>query len=143
MSNLCAATIIIAMTSPAAAADRGPINGNPLIEIPAGPFVFGRDDGPENERPRRVIEGMAFSINRTEITNRQYRRFVEATGHRSAFYANHPVLGLDDRPVVGVSWEDAVAFCRHYGLSLPSEQQYERAARGTKGAPFPWSERAG
>ncbi|MCZ4089006.1 formylglycine-generating enzyme family protein [Sinorhizobium psoraleae] len=143
MSNLCAATIIIAMTSPAAAADGGPINGNPLIEISAGPFVFGRDDGPENERPRRVIEGMAFSINRTEITNRQYRRFVEATGHRAAFYANHPVLGLDDRPVVGVSWEDAMAFCHHYGLSLPSEQQYERAARGTKGASFPWSERAG
>lgn len=124
----------------AAAADIDPIVGNPLIEIAAGPFVFGRDDGPENERPRRVLEGRPFAINRTEITNRQYGRFIKATGHRPAFYVNHPVLGLDDRPVVGVSWGDADAFCRHYGLVLPSEQQYERAARGTKGGAFPWGE---
>jgi gamma-glutamyl hercynylcysteine S-oxide synthase len=124
----------------AAAGDIGPIAGNPLIDIPAGPFVFGRDDGPTNERPRRVLEGRPFAINRTEITNRQYGRFVQATGHRPAFYANHPQLGLDDRPVVGVSWGDADAFCRHYGLVLPSEQQYERAARGAKGAAFPWGE---
>ena len=77
-------------------------------------------------------------MNRTEITNAQYQRFVDATGHRSAFYGGHPFLGLDDRPVVGVSWADADAFCRFYGLALPSEREYERAARGTDGAPFPW-----
>ncbi len=107
-----------------------------------GEFVFGADDGPENERPRRLVDGQAFAINRTEITNRQYQRFVDATGHRSAFYGDHPLLGLDDRPVVGVSWRDADAFCRHYGLALPSEQEYERAARGTDGAPFPWGSAA-
>lgn len=128
----------IAVTSGAAMADSGPIAGNPLIEITAGAFVFGRDDGPENERPRRVLEGGAFAINRTEITNAQYRRFVRGTGHRTAFYANHPMLGLDDRPVVGVSWGDADAFCRYHGLALPSEQEYERAARGTDGGTFPW-----
>ena len=124
----------------AAAADASPIVDNPLIEIPAGKFVFGNDDGLENERPRRAMRGRPFAINRTEVTNRQYGRFVQATGHRPAFYANHPLLGLDDRPVVGVSWGDADAFCRHYGLVLPSEQQYERAARGTKGAAFPWGD---
>ncbi|WP_244560114.1 formylglycine-generating enzyme family protein [Ensifer aridi] len=136
------AAIALFMTAGALAADAGPIHGNPLIEIPAGPFVFGRDDGPENERPRRVVEGQSFQINRTEITNRQYARFVEATGHRPAFYAGHPVLGLDDRPVVGVSWADADAYCRHYGLSLPSEEQYERAARGAAGKAFPWGSAA-
>ncbi|WP_037074909.1 formylglycine-generating enzyme family protein [Rhizobium mesoamericanum] len=124
----------------AAAADDGPIAGNPLIEIPAGMFIFGRDDGPANERPRRELSGQAFAINRTEITNQQYGLFVKETGHRAAFYADHPILGLDDRPVVGVSWADADAFCRHYGLDLPSEQQYERAARGTTGSAFPWGE---
>ncbi|MBD9375373.1 SUMF1/EgtB/PvdO family nonheme iron enzyme [Rhizobium sp. ARZ01] len=122
----------------ATAADVDPITGNPLIVIPAGAFVFGRDDGPENERPRQVIEGPGFAINRTEITNGQYQHFVEATGHRPAFYASHPLLGLGNHPVVGVSWGDANAFCRYYGLALPSEQQYERAARGTAGASFPW-----
>ena len=109
-----------------------------MIEIPTGAFVFGSDDGPANERPRRVLEGEAFAINRTEITNQQYQNFIDATGHRSAFFGNHPFLGLDDRPVVGVSWGDADAFCRHYGLMLPSEEQYERAARGTDGGLFPW-----
>ncbi|MCR4282121.1 MAG: formylglycine-generating enzyme family protein [Bauldia sp.] len=119
-----------------AAAD--PVPGNPLIEIPAGPFVFGNDNGPDNERPRQVVQGEAFAINRTEITNRQYQHFIDETGHRSASYGSHPFLGLDDRPVVGVSWGDADAFCRFHGLALPSEREYERAARGTDGAPFPW-----
>ena len=140
-SDLRMMAVAIALTvfaAGAAIADDGPIAGNPLIDIPAGTFVFGRDDGPDNERPRRLVPGHAFAINRTEITNRQYRAFVEATGHRPAFYGGHPILGLDDYPVVGVSWGDADAFCRHYGLTLPSEQQYERAARGSEGQPFPW-----
>lgn len=137
-SDIWVAAIVMTAASHATAADINPIVGNPLIEIPAGPFVFGRDNGPENERPARVLQGRPFAINCTEITNRQYGRFIKATGHRSAFYSNHPLLGLDDRPVVGVSWEDADAFCRHYGLVLPSEQQYERAARGTNGDAFPW-----
>jgi gamma-glutamyl hercynylcysteine S-oxide synthase len=139
-SDIWVAAIMMAAVLKVADANVSPIVDNPLIEIPAGPFVFGRNDGPENERPRRVMAGQLFAINRTEITNRQYRRFIEATGHRPAFYANHPLLGLDDRPVVGVSWEDADAYCRHYGLVLPSEQQYERAARGTNGSAFPWGE---
>jgi iron(II)-dependent oxidoreductase len=140
ISSALGPVLALAFALSAGATDVGHIPGNPLIEIPAGPFVFGRDDGPENERPRRVLEGRTFAINRTEITNRQYQSFVTATGHRSAFYAAHPILGLDDRPVVGVSWADADAFCRHYGLALPSEQQYERAARGTKGGRYPWGE---
>ncbi len=116
------------------------IPGNPLIEIAAGAFVFGNDDGLANERPRRTVDGAAFAINRTEITNGQYQHFIDTTGHRSAFYGGHPFLGLADRPVVGVSWGDADAFCRHYGLTLPSEQEYERAARGTGGATYPWGD---
>lgn len=123
-----------------ATAGDGPIPGNPLIEIPGGPFVFGSDTGDINQRPRRVIEGRGFAMNRTEISNAQYQRFIDATGHRSASYGGHPFLGLDQRPVVGVSFDDAAAFCAHYGLSLPSEQEYERAARGAEGAPFPWGE---
>ena len=138
ISDVSVTALAIALTVAEAVAGGDPIPTNPLIEIPAGEFVFGTDDGPRNERPRRLVRGQAFAINRTEITNRQYQLFVDATGHRSAFYGNHPILGLDDHPVVGVSWGDADAFCRHYGLALPSEQQYERAARGTGGDSFPW-----
>jgi gamma-glutamyl hercynylcysteine S-oxide synthase len=121
-------------------ADDGPIPGNPLVEIAGGRFVFGNDNGNENERPRRVVDAAAFAINRTEITNGQYQRFVDATGHRSSFHGGHHLLGLDERPVVGVTWGDADAFCRHFGLSLPSEREYERAARGSEGAQFPWGD---
>jgi len=138
ISDMLAAAVATALTTGGAIAGGDPIPANPLIEIPASEFVFGNDDGPPNERPRRLVAGLAFAVNRTEITNRQYQGFIDATGHRSAFYGNHPLLGLDDRPVVGVNWRDADAFCRHYGLLLPSEQEFERAARGTGGAPFPW-----
>ncbi len=120
------------------AASDGPIAGNPLIDIAAGPFVFGNDAGNDNERPQRTVVGPAFAMNRTEISNEQYQHFVDETGHRSGFYGDHPFLGLGNRPIVGVSWADAEAFCDHYGLRLPSEQEYERAARGVDGAPFPW-----
>ncbi len=118
----------------------GPLEGNPLVEIPAGSFVFGADDGEENEAPRRTDALAAFRINRFEVTNRLYRAFVEASGHRSSFFDGHPVFGRSDHPVVGVSWDDADAFCRHHGLRLPSERQWERAARGVSGRPFAWGE---
>ena len=140
ISDAWRAAIIAGLLLGWARADDGPIAGNPLIAITAGSFVFGNDAEKENERPRRIIEGGAFAMNRTEITNAQYQRFVDTTGHRSAFYASHPFLGLADRPVVGVSWADADAFCRHYGLALPSEREYERAARGTKGMRYPWGD---
>ena len=128
------------MWAAAAAADDDVIADNPLVEIPAGRLIFGNDMGNENERPQHIVEGKAFAMNQTEITNAQYRHFVAATGHRAAFYDRHPSLGLPDHPVVGVSFADAQAFCSHYGLKLPSEQEYERAARGPQGARFPWGD---
>jgi iron(II)-dependent oxidoreductase len=113
---------VLAASIDSAAAGDDPIPDNPLIAIPAGPFIFGSDDGNENERPRRVLVGRAFVMNRTEITNAQYQRFVDATGHRSAFYGGHPVLGLDDRPVRQRQHADAAEFCAYYGLRLPSER---------------------
>jgi iron(II)-dependent oxidoreductase len=140
ISSRLAALVAITVLNPAGALADEPIPGDPLVAIPAGDFVFGNDAGPENERPQRMVDGEAFAINRTEITNAQYQAFIDATGHRSAFYGGHPFLGLPERPVVGVSWGDADAFCRFHGLSLPSEREYERAARGTGGAAFPWGE---
>jgi iron(II)-dependent oxidoreductase len=136
---MAAAAFAAAMVSGSCqAASDEPVAGNPLIEIAAGPFIFGNDHGDDNERPRQMVVGAAFAMNLTEISNAQYQRFVDETGHRSAFYGDHPFLGLGDRPVVGVSWADAQAFCEHYGLRLPSEREYERAARGVDGALFPW-----
>jgi iron(II)-dependent oxidoreductase len=133
------AGLMIGALAAAAAADEAEIiPGNPLVAVAGGAFVFGNDSGPENERPQSMATVAGFAMNRTEITNAQYRRFVDETGYRSAFYGGHPQLGVDNRPVVGVNWEDAAAFCAHYGLMLPTEPQFERAARGKDGAAFPW-----
>jgi len=137
-ASITSAAGLVVLASLAGAGEAVP--GNPLIAIPGGAFVFGRDDGLENEGPAERIEIAAFAINRTEITNAQYRAFVAETGHRASFFADHSELGLPERPVVGVSWADAEAFCRHYGLALPSERQFERAARGRDGALHPWGD---
>jgi len=126
--------------SAALASELQPITGNPLILIPGGQFVFGRDDSNANERPRRELDLPSFQMNETEITNAQYESFVEETAHRPAYYAGHPVLGVADHPVVGVSWFDARDYCTHYGLTLPSEREFERAARGRSGSLFPWGD---
>ena len=131
--SLIAAAIL---TGQAASAE--PIAGGTLIDIPEGLFVFGSDSGETNESPARSIDLPPFKIMKYEVTNRQYRAYVDATGRQRSFYSSHPELGRDDYPVVGVSWGDADAFCRHYGLKLPTEQQWERAARGTDGRRFAW-----
>jgi iron(II)-dependent oxidoreductase len=137
--KLCRGFLLLAfLTGVTPALADEPIAGNPLVAVGGGPFVFGNDAGPANERPRRTVTIAPFAMNRTEVSNAEYQRFIDATGHRSTFYGGHPLLGLDNRPAVGVTWADADAFCRFYGLALPSEQQYERAARGASGAPFPW-----
>ena len=130
---------LVLLLVPGAAA-AGLLDDNPLIEIAGGPFVFGSDDGEENEGPARTLDIPAFRIMKFEITNRQYRAYSAATGRRPAFYDTHPTLGLDDHAVVGVSWHDADAFCRHHGLRLPSEVEWERAARGSDGRRFAWGD---
>ena len=140
MSRFPVVLFVLAVSASSAAAQDDPIAGNPLIPIDAGPFMFGSDAGNENERPQRLVDLPGFAMNQAEVTNRQYRRFAAETGHRIPFYSTHPVLGQDDHPAVGLSWSDAYDFCAHYGLSLPSEQEFERAARGRDGARFPWGD---
>jgi iron(II)-dependent oxidoreductase len=141
MSRLPVAVFALAVSACSAAAqDEEPIAGNPLIPIEGGAVIFGNDEGNENEGPEHIIDLRGFAMNQTEVTSRQYRRFSAETGHRVPFYSTHPVLGLDDHPAVGLSWSDANNFCAHYGLSLPSEQEFERAARGHDGGRFPWGE---
>lgn len=119
-----------------------PIPDNPLVDIPAGSFIFGNDAGLPNEAPSRIVELPAFRINMFEITNAEYADFAAETGRRQSFYGNHPELGLPDHPAVGVAFEEAEAFCSYHGLRLPTEEQWERAARGTQGWLHPWGNEA-
>ena len=96
------------------------------------------------ELPRHPVYLSAYEISRYEITNAQYRAFVEATdrptprGHNGEETWADETLNGDTQPVVGVTWFDAQAFAEWIGGSLPTEAQWERAARGAEGRTYPW-----
>jgi len=113
-----------------------PVDNAEMIRIEAGPFVMGNDAGGPEEKPARTVNLSAYSIYRTEVTVGQYLPFAKSTGRK---LPSEPRYGFhDDRPVVYVSWDDAQAYCEWAGGSLPTEAQWEKAARGTDGRLFPW-----
>jgi formylglycine-generating enzyme required for sulfatase activity len=111
-----------------------------MIYVPPGDFIMGspKGDGDPDEQPQRQVYLDAFWIDKTEVTNAEYRRFVEATGHRVPRYWDSAQLNRPGQPVVGVSWEDAQAYARWAGKHLPTEAEWEKAARGTDGRKYPW-----
>jgi formylglycine-generating enzyme required for sulfatase activity len=106
-----------------------------MVLVPAGDFVFG-DDSPDSPRPRQMRTNKAFYIDKTEVSNAEYKRFVDATGHvppQSTVFLTRP-----DLPVVAVSFDDAEAYAKWAHKRLPSEEEWEKAARGTDGRRYPW-----
>lgn len=108
-------------------------NDPELIYVPGGDFVLG---GEGNPRHRVVLS--PFRIGKYPVTNEQYGRFLAATGHRRPSYWDADRFAGSAQPVVGVDWRDAKAYCAWAGLKLPSEAQWEAAARGTDGRRYPW-----
>jgi formylglycine-generating enzyme required for sulfatase activity len=112
-----------------------------MVFVPAGPFPMGRDDGPEDERPARTVHVDAFSIDRTEVTNAQYKALCDSTRH---LYPNNPAWDIHyfvdkpDSPVINITWEQAKSYCEWAGKQLPTEAQWEKAARGAEGRIYPW-----
>jgi len=121
-----------------------------LVTVAAGPFAMGTDDGQPDERPVHTVWLDEFELAVHPVTNRDYRAFTAATGHRAPAFASDPRFAGDDQPVVAVSWSDAVAYCAWLraitGLPcrLPTEAEREKAALGgIAGRRYPWGDDAG
>lgn len=120
-----------------------------MVLVPAGEFNMGSNNGDSSERPVHQVYLDAFYIDKYEVTNAHYQACVAAggcqydewsMGHsltRSNYYANPK---YNDYPVVNVYWEEAKTYCEWRGARLPTEAEWEKAARGTDGRTYPWGE---
>lgn len=112
-------------------------DGSKMITIPAGNFIMGGEQS-SDEKPVHRVYLDSYQIGKNEVTVAQYRKFCKATGYKMpkapkwGWKANHPI--------VNVTWEDAEAYCKWAGGRLPTEAEWEKAARGTKGRKYPWGD---
>jgi formylglycine-generating enzyme required for sulfatase activity len=130
-------------------------DGKEMVYIPSGEFLMGSDEGVGNEGPIHEVRLDAFYIDRYPVTNEEYKRFVDATGHPVPCYTvdwvdaseynwdpemRMPPAGKETHPVVLVSWEDARAYAAWANKRLPTEAEWERASRSTDGRRWPWGD---
>ena len=111
-----------------------------MIKIPAGEFIQGSDSRHPDEGPKHTTYLGTYYIDKYEVTNLEYKKFIDATGKPRPphWITGKYRKGRAYHPVVFVSWMDAAEYCNWVGKELPNEAQWEKAARGTDGRNFPW-----
>lgn len=123
-------TIVFCLYGGGAVADETwPLPDNPPVTIPGGAAL-----SPSGA----TVQLPTFRIGKFEVSNAEYRRFIAESGHRPSHFDGHAEITRDAFPVVGVSWDDAMDYCRHYGLSLPTETQWDWMARGLERRDYGW-----
>ena len=135
-----------------------PEDGAVMVYVPPGPFVMGSEVGDDDERPQHTVALDGFWVDRTPVTNAQFVAFLNEEGNQAVgsvpwvdlqnpdgriSYSDEAFgfeEGYGDHPVVGVSWYGARDYAAWVGGRLPSEAEWEKAARGTDGQVYPWGD---
>ncbi|MEY3665805.1 MAG: hypothetical protein RLZZ153_1987 [Pseudomonadota bacterium] len=131
-----------------------------MVKIPAGPFIMGSNEGHEDERPAHTVTLAAFEIDRLQVSNAEFAQFLarygtsDSSGRRYFDWDDRDARihridgvwradpGFEDHPVVEASWLGALAYCQSLGKRLPTEAEWEKAARGTDARRYPWGNEA-
>src|SRR3990172_5333488 len=126
-----------------------------MVYIPAGKFIMGSMEDIKNDKsfdfgftkpwiadavPHREIHLEEYYIDKYEVSNTDYEKFVSATGYKAPEHweKNAPQEKIRNHPVTNISWYDALEYCKWKGKRLPTEEEWEKAARGTDGRLYPW-----
>jgi formylglycine-generating enzyme required for sulfatase activity len=114
-------------------------DGAPMVLIPAGEFWMGSSNGGKNERPRHNVFLDSYYMDKFEVTVSRYDQFMLSTDRgEPRYWYQVEMRKHGNLPIVGVSWDDADSYCRWAGKRLPTEAEWEKAARGTDERPYPW-----
>ncbi len=138
----------VAAAAGEATATPAPSVTNVMADIPAGPFTMGSDKGKPNAAPPHQVDVPAFKMDKYDVVNVDFDTFVKATGYQtdaeknkaSRTWRDEFATGKENHPVVRVTYNDAVAYCKWLGKRLPTEAEWEKAARGPKNYAYPWGD---
>ena len=138
--GLCASLLVTGCAQVPLAHEDPAVYAGQTVAIAAGVFTMGSAEGEPDEAPERQVRLPAFEIDRYEVANAAYDRCVSAGLCRARLFAARNEISDPRQPAVGISWYDAARYCKWVGKRLPSEAEWERAARSTDGRIYPWGD---